>query len=162
MFRLRPYVSRDFEKLFRIDQECFEPGIAYSRAELSSYIDRQGSTAIVAELTQDWISETKEKKKFEKGTIVGFIVVELHPKGYGHVITIDIRPEFRRHGLGTLLLTGAETRLEEKGAFMVVLEVAVNNLAAITFYKRHNYNVARTLPRYYNSELDALFMTKRM
>ena len=46
-----PYVIRDFqpddfETLWRIDQECFPPGIAYSRAELKTYVRHRG--AIVA------------------------------------------------------------------------------------------------------------------
>ncbi len=173
------------EKLYRLDQECFEAGISYSRAELSSFIQRRGSFCLLAELESEWSSgevpeprensptlspttgdkgraQTKSIVKFEPGTVAGFIVAELHPKGYGHIITIDVRQEFRRMELGTKLLAAAEERLQKQNAFMVVLEVAVNNRGAITFYKRHKYNVARTIPRYYKDELDAFFMTKRL
>lgn len=163
MFLLRNYQNRDLDKLYRIDQECFDEDIAYSRAELTSYVQRRGSFTLVAELESDWISgDSAVKTKFEKGTIAGFIVAEVHPKGYGHIITIDTRKEFRRQKLGSRLLSAAESRLREGELFMVVLEVAVNNLAAITFYKRHGYNITRTIPRYYNRELDAFFMTKRL
>lgn len=162
MFHLRDQQNKDIEKLYRIDQECFEEGIAYSRAELTSYIQRRAAFTIVAELEDDWIPEGAGKGKFEKGTIAGFIVSEVHPKGYGHIITIDTRPEFRRQKLGSKLLQAAEDRLRERDSFMVVLEVAVNNMAAITFYKRHGYAVTRTIPRYYNNELNAFFMTKRL
>ena len=161
MFRLRDYQSKDLEKLYRLDQECFEEGIAYSRAELSSHIQRRGSFTVVAELENDWISDG-DKSKFEKGTVAGFIVTEVHPKGYGHIITIDTRQQFRRQKLGSTLLNAAEGKLRELESFMVVLEVAVNNLAAITFYKRHGFSITRTIPRYYNRELDAFFMTKRL
>lgn len=171
MFHLRDYQSKDVEKLYRLDQECFEAGISYSRAELSSFIQRRGSFCIVAELGQEWSSggahatpaeKSKTSVKFEPGTIAGFIVSEFHPKGYGHIITIDVRQEFRRMELGSKLLSAAEERLHKQNAFMVVLEVAVNNRAAIMFYKRHQFNVARTIPRYYKDELDAFFMTKRL
>lgn len=162
MFRLRDHHSKDIERLWRLDQECFEQGIAYSRAELSSYIQRRGSFTIVSELNDDWISDEPPGIKFEKGTIAGFIVAELNPKGYGHIITIDTRKQFRRQKLGSTLLRAAEDRLRGSDCFMVVLEVAVNNIGAITFYKRHGYTVARTLPRYYSRELDAFFMTKRL
>lgn len=162
MFRLRGYQSKDLEKLYRLDQECFEADIAYSRAELSSYIQRRGSFTIIAELTEDWTSEGEVKTKFEKGTVAGFIVAEVHPKGYGHIITIDTRKEFRRQKLGSTLLQAAEGKLQERDGFMLVLEVAVNNLGAITFYKRHGYSITRTIPRYYNGELDAFLMTKRL
>jgi len=185
VFRLREYQSKDLEKLYRLDQECFEAGISYSRAELTSFIHRRGSFCVVAELEQDWSSDgahathenspilspntgktgkvpAKSVVKFEPGTVAGFIVAELHPKGYGHVITIDVRQEFRRAQLGSNLLHAAEERLRKQNAFMVVLEVAVDNRAAITFYKRHRFNVTRTIPRYYKDELDAFFMTKRL
>lgn len=171
MFLLRDYQNKDLEKLYRLDQECFEAGIAYSRSELTSFIERRNSLCIVAELQSEWSSDniaatpaakSSPPLKFEKGTIAGFIVAERNPKGYGHIITIDVRDTFRRHQLGTQLLTAAEERLRKLDSFMVVLEVAVSNRAAITFYKRHQYNVARTIPRYYKDELDAFFMTKRL
>ncbi len=162
MFSLRAYKNKDLEKLFRLDQECFDEGIAYSRAELSSYIERKNSFTIVAELRQDWISDDGPKVKFEQGTIAGFIVSEVTPKGYGHIITIDTRSAFRRQKLGSTLLNAAEEELRARDSFMVVLEVAVNNMAAISFYKRHKYIVVKTIPRYYNRELDAFLMTKRL
>ena len=171
MFVLRDYQNKDIEKLHRLDQECFEAGISYTRAELTSFIEKRGSFCIVAELENEWSSDdpsrppaskAKRAVKYEKGTVAGFIVAERHPKGYGHIITIDVRDEFRRHQLGSKLLTEAERRLEKQDSFMVVLEVAVNNVPAITFYKRHNYHISRTIPRYYKDELDAFFMTKRL
>lgn len=159
VFRIRDYQNKDLEKLYRLDQECFEAGIAYSRAELTSFIQRKNSFCIVAELEQEW---KEGEKKFETGTIAGFIVAELSPKGYGHVITIDVRSEFRRKQLGSDLLEAVEEKLRSRDAFMLVLETAVNNIAAIRFYKRHKFAVARTLPRYYKGELDAFFMTKRL
>ena len=162
MFRLRDYQSSDLEKLYRIDQDCFDDDIAYSRAELTSYIQRRGSFTVVAELENEWIADSATKVKFEKGTIAGFIVTQLHPKGYGHIITIDIRKEFRRQKLGTKLMEAAEAKLRERDSFMVALEVAVSNTAAMMFYKRHGYSITRTIPRYYNNELDAFLMTKRL
>lgn len=171
VLRLRDYQNKDIEKLHRLDQECFEAGISYTRAELTSFIEKKGSFCIVAELEAEWSSnganatpaaKAQPAVKFEKGTVVGFIVAERHPKGYGHIITIDVREGFRRHQLGTKLLTAAEERLRKQDSFMVVLEVAVNNRAAIMFYKRHNFNVTRAIPRYYKDELDAFFMTKRL
>jgi [ribosomal protein S18]-alanine N-acetyltransferase len=153
LFRLRPYVHSDFEQLFKLDQQCFAPDIAYSRAELSSYVERKGSFTLIAE-------NPEGKTAAEK--IAGFVTVEITREGYGHIITIDTRPQFRRQGLGTLLMEGAEKKIKALEGFMVALEVAVDNTAAITFYKRHKYNVLKTLPRYYNGKVDGLLMTKRL
>lgn len=159
VIRLRDYSHSDFEELFKLDQKCFEPGIAYSRAELSSYIARKGSFTIVAEEVPDSEAAAQPSRK---PRIVGFVTVEMNLKGYGHIITIDTHPDLRRKKLGSTLMGAAEKKIRDLDGFMVVLEVAVNNIPAITFYKRHHYSVLRKLPRYYANKLDGLFMTKRL
>jgi ribosomal-protein-alanine N-acetyltransferase len=147
-FAIRDYKVEDFGRLYAIDQECFPPGIAYSRNELHHYMKLRGAFTLVA-----------ENKKNE---IVGFIVAQRHPKGMGHVVTIDTLKAHRRGGLGTLLMNEAEARLKEAGCDAIFLETAVDNMAAIKFYKRLGYFVLKTLPRYYPNNLDAFLMAKRL
>ena len=52
-----------------------------------------------------------------KDGIAGFVVVELHREGYGHIITLDVRRNFRRQRLGTLLMEAAEERVRKLGRF---------------------------------------------
>jgi ribosomal protein S18 acetylase RimI-like enzyme len=40
------------------------------------------------------------------------------------------------------------------------LETAVDNVPALSFYKRHGYDVIRTWPRYYSNGVDALLLEK--
>ena len=148
-FRLREFQPADFDPLYEIDQQCFPPGISYSRRELAYYMKLSGVFTRLAE------TETKTSE------IAGFIVAQKHPKGFGHIITIDTLPKFRRHGLGTTLMNDAEGRLRASGCHAVVLETAVDNLSAIAFYKRLGYFVLKTIPRYYQGRLDALMMVKR-
>jgi len=163
VIRLRPYNHSDFEDLYKLDQKCFEAGIAYSRAELSSYIERKGSFTIVAETVPDApVITPPGAGNPPRHKIAGFVTVNMDPKGYGHIITIDVHPDMRRKKLGTTLMEAAEKQVRERGGFMVVLEVAVNNLAAIKFYKLHRYATLRKLPLYYNGKTDGLFMSKRL
>lgn len=148
-FRLRESKPDDFDRLYEIDQQCFPPGISYSRRELAYYMKLRGVFTVVAE---------PESKRPE---VAGFVVAQKHAKGFGHIITIDTLPEFRRHGLGTTLMNAAEHRLRTGGCYGMVLETAVDNLAAIAFYKRLGYFVLKTIPRYYQGRLDALMMVKR-
>jgi ribosomal protein S18 acetylase RimI-like enzyme len=170
VFHLRDYQHGDFEELYRIDTDCFQPGIAYSRGELQSYVERKQSFCIIAEAADaeaggerhpanPRASEGADKRK--EG-VTGFVVVELQREGYGHIITLDVRRDFRRHRLGTLLMEAAEQRVRKLGGFMMVLEAAVDNAAALAFYKRHRYKVLKRLPRYYAHNLDAWFLTKRL
>jgi len=147
-----PFVTRnfrpeDFETLWQIDQECFPPGIAYSRQELKVYIRRRGSFTLVA-------TDPGDEK------ITGFIVA--YGGLSGHIITIDVIAAARRAGLGSQLLRAAEDRLREGGSKAVSLETAVDNAAALAFYKRHGYDVVNTWPRYYSNGVDALVLRKEI
>jgi len=194
IFTLRNYHKRDFERLFKLDGLCFEPGIAYSRAELSSFIERRQATTVVAEWNAAESSDA-ERREVEgrpveevatsagsgrkaatvspgaswpsqslpsRPAIAGFVTFHLERQGYGHVITLDVHPEARRHGLGTLLMNAVFERLRKVGAFMVVLEVAANNHAALAFYEKLGFARVRVLEGYYSRNVDAILMTRRL
>jgi len=145
-FRIRPFEKADFDTLWRIDQACFDPQLAYSRPEMAFYIRRPGSLTLVAEADAE---------------ILGFIVAETRGKS-GHIITIDVVAEARRAGVGSVLLRDAEDQLLRAGARTVALETPVNNAAAIRFYKQKGYFVEKTVTGYYSGQLDALVMTKEL
>jgi [ribosomal protein S18]-alanine N-acetyltransferase len=151
-FVIRDFRPEDFETLWRIDQECFAPGISYSRPELKFYIRRRGAFTLVAEAPEGLASEAAVSG------IAGFIVTQTGKTG--HVITIDVVAAARRSGVGSLLLRAVEDRLRAAGSRSVGLETAVDNLAALAFYKRHGYCVIETMPRYYSNGVDALRMKK--
>jgi ribosomal-protein-alanine N-acetyltransferase len=93
-------------------------------------------------------------------TIVGFLVAETSRCGIGHIITIDVRAEARRHRVGSTLLLAAEERLRIAKSHAVRLETAVDNASALSFYKRHGYDVLRAIPHYYSNGVDALLLEK--
>lgn len=155
MLHIREFHPADFEQLWRIDQACFTAGISYSREELAHYMKIRGSFTLVGELAD-------EGKGSGVAETVGFVLATLDWRGAGHIITIDVLAEVRRRGLGSQLLAAAEARLSEQGCTRVLLEVEVDNRAAIAFYKRHQYAVLKTLPRYYLGTLDALLMGKKL
>jgi [ribosomal protein S18]-alanine N-acetyltransferase len=144
--KIRDFVSDDLDQLWRLDQECFPPGISYSRPELKSYIHQRGAITLVAAGADD-------------GKPAGFIVA--HGGTTGHIITIDVSSAQRREGVGSLLLRAVEERLLAAGSRGVGLEAAVDNLSALSFYQRHGYTVVRTWPRYYANGVDALVLSKK-
>ncbi len=81
------------------------------------------------------------------------------PPGISY-ITIDVVPSARRFGVGSKLLAAAEERLQSEGVAQVFLEAAVDNKTALAFYKRHDYFVVKTVPRYYSNGLDAFVLQK--
>ena len=160
-FSLRNFHQDDFSTLLHIDQSCFPPGISYTALELKSYISRRGSFTLIAERSgnADGTGDAARKKQGEN--IVGFIVTE-QSRGVGHIITIDVLQEARRHRIGSALLNAAERELRGRHCSQVQLETAVDNITALTFYKRHGYHVVKTIPRYYSNGVDALLLEKNL
>jgi len=149
---IRDFREGEFRLLWQLDQECFPRGIAYSQRELNTYMNMLGTFTLVAEAE----AENGSKR------LAGFLVGQRHKRGIGHVVTIDVSPSFRREGVGSLLMSEAETRLHLQGCHSVFLETAVDNATAIAFYKRLGYTILKTLPRYYLRDLDAYLLGKRL
>jgi ribosomal protein S18 acetylase RimI-like enzyme len=150
-FKIREFRRGDFNTLWEIDQKCFPRGISYSQLELLTYMRRLRSFTLVGEANGE--RETS-------GATAGFIVAETGRRGAGHIITIDVLQDARRGGLGSKLLLAAEERLRVEGCSAVFLETAVDNLAALAFYKRHGYFLVKTLLRYYSNGVDAFMLKK--
>jgi ribosomal-protein-alanine N-acetyltransferase len=162
-FHIRQFRKADFDTLWRIDQSCFDPQLAYSRPELAFYMQRPGSFTLVAESAENEFSgknQLTRNANFPAG-ILGFVVAENRRKN-GHIITIDVIAEARRSGVGSALLRAAEDKLLQAGTAIVALETPVSNLAAIRFYKREGYFVEKTVAGYYSGLLDAMVMTKEL
>src|SRR5207302_9564850 len=102
-FTVQEFQLEDLENLWRIDQECFPPGISYSRQELRFYVRRRGAITLVA------AARDREEAAAVRGEIGGFIVA--HPGHTGHIVTIDVLASARRAGVGSVLLRPAEDRL---------------------------------------------------
>ncbi len=159
---LRDFRNPDFETLWTIDQRCFPPGISYSRLELAAYIRRPRAFAIVAEdvpaiIPQPSTFKSAYKKRLQ---IAGFIVAEASLRNLGHILTIDVLPEYRRSGVGSRLLLAAEQRLQATGCSGIVLEAAVDNQTALSFYQRHGFSQFNKVERYYPNGTDAAILRK--
>jgi ribosomal protein S18 acetylase RimI-like enzyme len=164
-FRIRQFKKADFRTLWRIDQACFEPQLAYSQAELDFYMRRPGSFTLVAQdvVKEDVAEEDgyKEDTDIDESGILGFVVAE-NRRRTGHIITIDVVEKARRSGVGSALMQAAEEKLLRAGATSVALETPVNNAAAIRFYKSEGYFVEKTVAAYYSNQMDALVMSKAL
>lgn len=155
---LREYHPQDFERLLEIDMACFVEGIAYSEEEMRHFLSQPSGITLVGE---------EEGDAGTKQGIRGFVIADhflprrsRHPMG--RIITIDVLPEARRSGLGSRLLIAAEQRLKDLGCDHVSLETAVDNFAALRFYKKQGYTGLKILPRYYLDSIDALLMGKKL
>jgi ribosomal protein S18 acetylase RimI-like enzyme len=143
---IRAFRAADLEAAYRLDQSCFEEGIAYTRGQIRDFLGRDGAIALVVE---------------REGKLSAFAIG--HVAGTrGHVVTIDIEEPARRLGLGRELLTELLARMARAGAREARLEVDVHNENAIRFYERMGFRGRRRLPDYYGPGREGLRMTKRL
>jgi [ribosomal protein S18]-alanine N-acetyltransferase len=143
---MRAYEAQDFAKLYKLDQECFVPGIAYSKWSLQYFLSLPTADCLVAE-------EGKE--------IVGFILAEKNPP-LAHIITLDVAAGQRRKGLGARLLGEMEKHFRYHEVRSVLLETAVDNESGIAFWEKHGYRTEAVLKKYYLGRVDAYEMRKRL
>jgi ribosomal protein S18 acetylase RimI-like enzyme len=143
-FKLRDYTPADFEALFEIDQQCFEPAIAYSRPDLRSYLNLPGGDCVIAEAA---------------GQTAGFLATA-HENRVGSVVTIDVLAAYRRMGVAALMLAESERRLAAAGVRTIELETATDNVSAIAFWQKHGYLTRQIRKKYYPDGRDAFSMTK--
>ena len=148
---IRPFQGPDLVRLYQLDQVCFPHGVAYSRAELQYFLTHPRCSC--------WIVEQPESK------LAGFVILERasrngHPAG--HIITLDVDPAERRHGLGTLLMQTAEAQMKQEGAAVISLEVAENNAAARQFYRGLGFVLRGRIAKYYGGSVDAEVMEKSL
>lgn len=142
---LRDARPRDLERLWRLDQLCFEPGIAYSRRELARFLGLPRAACVVAEAGP---------------VLCGFALAYPDPPDLVHVVTLDVHPDFRRRGLGRRLIESVLARSAARGTRRVILEVDVGNSGAIAFYRALGFRESGRLPSYYGPGHDALEMVK--
>ena len=149
---IRDFVSHDLERIWQLDQICFEPGIAYDKRTLRYFLRQQGAFTLIAENV--------------KRELLGFMLVHCLPadenrsEATSNIITIDIHPTARRIGTAAKLFAEAQKRSMANGCKVMDLEVAVNNEGAIAFYKSHGFQTTGRIEKYYNDSLDAFHMEK--
>lgn len=148
--RLRAYQASDLDALYQLDQTCFAPGVAYSRAEIAAYLRRLDSKAWIAETT----SESRE--------IAGFVIASCDRRRQGHIITVDVAPAWRRRAVGSLLMQAAEDWVRRQGGTEIFLETAQDNLVAQAFYLRRGYARLRRIEDYYGKDAAAWLMGKAL
>jgi ribosomal-protein-alanine N-acetyltransferase len=82
--------------------------------------------------------------------------------GEAHISTIAVRPEWRRRGIGELVLVAMLEQAVELGADLASLEVRVSNVTAQSLYQKYGFAKVGLRPHYYSDRgEDALIMTTK-
>ncbi|MDP9235847.1 MAG: ribosomal protein S18-alanine N-acetyltransferase [Chloroflexota bacterium] len=171
--RLRPMSADDIAQVADIERESFPamwPQTAYRR-ELTNQIARY---VVITELRDDARRQEPQQHAGLFGALrrivssdappapehlLGFIGIWLMV-GEAHIVTVAVRQDYRRMGIGGRLLIAAIEQASAYDQELVTLEVRASNDAAQRMYEKYGFMRAGVRKRYYtdNNE-DAVIMT---
>ncbi|MSO20614.1 MAG: N-acetyltransferase [Acidobacteria bacterium] len=160
--RFRNFQSQDFKRICELDKICFAEGIAYTPEEIAYFLSAPGAFCCVGQLMSDHSADSTSVADASTPNIVAWILASSDRRGTGHIITIDVHPDYQRRNIGEIMMELAEKRLQQKGCSRVLLEVAIGNSGAIFFYERLDYKTARELSKYYSDGTNAYQMKKML
>lgn len=79
-----------------------------------------------------------------------------------HLVLLGVQPEWRRRGLGRLILLWLEECALTAGLERVDVETRADNPGAVDFYLAQGYEVCGRVPGYYRGVVDAVRLEKRL
>jgi ribosomal-protein-alanine N-acetyltransferase len=101
----------------------------------------------------------------EQARLVGFVMLQVGG-GEAEILTLAVRPEARRTGLGFALVEAAATMAAAQGAEALWLEVAADNDPALSLYTRAGFEQTGRRRGYYRTgpatTMDAIIMRRAL
>jgi ribosomal-protein-alanine N-acetyltransferase len=170
-YDIRAMTESDIVQVAQIERESFPstwPATAYRR-ELANHLARY---LVLVDRSHPPVSASEPRRRslfdmFKRGIssdettdfIVGYVGVWLLVD-QAHIVAIAVREEYRRRGLGELLLVEAIDLALESGQESVTLEVRRSNVSAQALYEKYRFLKVGTRKRYYSdNHEDAIIMT---
>lgn len=90
--------------------------------------------------------------------IVGFLIgVKTHDT-IAKILMLSVNENHRKQGIGSALLINFLQEMLLQNIHLVNLEVRTNNKIAITFYKKHGFDIQETITGFYQNVEDAYSM----
>jgi [ribosomal protein S18]-alanine N-acetyltransferase len=169
--RLRPMIESDIAQVMDIEREAFPsswPQTAYKRE-----LQNSAARYLVVTEARDEPGETAPQRGMwgairrivggepaaENEHLLGFIGVWLMV-GEAHVVTVAVRDDCRRMGIGERLLIACIEMALEYDQELITLEVRATNEAAQRLYEKYGFDRAGLRVRYYSdNHEDAVIMT---
>jgi ribosomal-protein-alanine acetyltransferase len=152
MVTIRPIAQHDLEQVVQIERQSFPD--PYPRRLLQWLAVNLPALFLVATHEGD---ETGKRQEI-LGYVVAQVVTSVDAR-IGHVISIAVRPVYRRKGIGGQLMRKIIRRLLEEKCSQVRLEVRVHNAAALSLYGGLGFRRQETLRRYYEGGEDGALLT---
>ena len=136
------------DKLFKIEEQCFDEE-AFTKRQIAYLLSDYNTIALAAKADSE---------------IAGFILAQIEIENdtlFGHIITINVVPAFRKKGIGRKMLQEIEDTFKQKGITECQLEVREDNKAALKLYQNSGYQKIGRLEKYYG-KTHGLYLTKTL
>jgi ribosomal-protein-alanine acetyltransferase len=135
-------------RLYEIEKQCFEKE-AFTKQQLAYLLTDYSAIGLAAKVD---------------GEVAGFTIAKVDFKRnerFGHILTVDVTPVYRRKGVAQKLLHKVEALLRERGIKECRLEVREDNVAALKLYQKTGYKRVGILEKYYGDR-HGLYLKKSL
>ena len=160
----RLFEPLDFHDLYAIEEVCFQPPYRFARRYMRQLIASPNSAT--------WIAEELGAAAGVPGAgssslrcMTGFAIVEWAQQATGviaYIATIEVLPEFRKHGVGAELLHHLEGSANAERADAIWLHVDLENASAIRLYERLGYQNSGRAENFYARNRPAAIYLKQL
>lgn len=136
---------QDLDEIYAIEIECFG-NESFSLLEYRRLLSNYNSIPI---------------KAIVKESIIGFVIGVYQMSNRScTVVTINVKPRFRKKGVGFELMKSLEKGLERLNCSEVILQTRVNNTAALNLFDKLGFSKTSRLLNYYPNGTDGFEMKK--
>ena len=138
---------KDLDTLLELENICFKEE-TFQRRQLRYLLNKARSVVLEAEI---------------EGRIIGSILILLRTNiRNARIYSLNVHPEYRRKGIGSLLMDEAMQLLKKKGFRKITLEVGINNHIAQNLYFSKGFIEDKILRNYYKNGDDAKHLVKEL
>ncbi|WP_291767096.1 GNAT family N-acetyltransferase [Caldivirga sp. UBA161] len=120
-------LNSEFDPLLKVRDDVY----VQVKNWVSGYLNNKGKLLLVAES--------------DDGRIIGALVSEVRerlfyePRMEGVIMDFYIMPEFRRRGIGKMMMDEAIKMLREMGAHVISAEFPAQNQISVAFYRKYGF-----------------------
>ena len=152
---LRQFRPDDLSAVIEINRVCLPEN--YSPYFFMEVYKTCPEAFIVAEIDRKVVGYIMCRLEFGFSDVRRFRMVKK-----GHIVSVAVLPDYRRHGMGRELVNASLKALELHGAEECFLEVRAVNDEAVALYKQMGFDTVRTASHYYHDGADAYVMSAKL
>lgn len=138
LVKILPVSRDDLEEIYQIELECFGKD-AYPKFVFNYLLHNPRSIFLKAIIDN----------------LLAGLIAGLCYKDECILYTLNVKKNFRRMGIGSMLLEAFEKKALEMNMKKIILQVEVTNSSAVNLYLKKGYMIIRSIKNYYGYGRDA-------